>query len=793
MVAGVLLTCYTAIGNLRQSGMQDIENITDVVPADEDGEEEYLEKRHEFLERFFGTGPGGVSSDAYAAALDEARALPVSQFLQGGRFMSPGTTAAGPVWTSPISPPMQHSYGGNASARVSTLTIDPSNPSVVYTGSLGGLARTTDGGVTWRYLSDAWASQSVSSIAVHPGTSNIVYVGTGNDGYGPYGVGLYGSFDRGETWSNFGSTEFRGTAIRGIVIDSRGGTGSTVYVANGRSHDSGLWRSSDRGATWTRLRKAGQPNSSEEYHGIHDVAIDLSTYPSTLYITDDDGVFKSVDSGQSWIEVLSLPACVPHEGCAPGRLSLVNTALYVLAGVKENRKLYKSINAGAQWTQIPSICSGGDNCTSGDNIGFAVFAVDPFNPNVIIGGTMALYRTDNGGLTWQEIEPWYGINIHTDQRVIAFSQVAPGVAYDGNDGGVVKSINDGVDWANLNQNFPGALMYSVAMGADGSMIAGTQDNGTVYSSAGTPWYSFRNGDSAHDLIDPINSTWAYKVSYGRNSFYRFNRGIQPYHFDNISPAQFVLPEQLGGLEANEVRYEPCAFFPTFSMNPSDPRHLLAACQQVVRTLDGTTVTPSNWTRIGPSLADPNLDPDAHGNYVTAAYEAPNNSNVIYAVRGWSTVFVTSNANQGNDAVWNQVTQPDDGGINAVTVDPIDPATAYLACNSGVYKTTNMGATWNSQGVPNLIYNDVAIDPATPQHIFAASNAGVFASIDGGHNWETTGAGIPAGMAVTALCFNATSRQLAASTYGRGVYTVHLDPPPRPDPNPGPQPTPRPRP
>ena len=73
---------------------------------------------------------------------------------------------------------------------------------------------------------------------------------------------------------------------------------------------------------------------------------------------------------------------------------------------------------------------------------------------------------------------------------------------------------------------------------------------------------------------------------------------------------------------------------------------------------------------------------------------------------------------------------------------------YLASNSGVYKTTDMGITWTQQGISNLFYSDVAIDPANPQHIFAASIAGVFASTDGGITWGNMSDGIPAGMMVS---------------------------------------------
>ena len=69
------------------------------------------------------------------------------------------------------------------------------------------------------------------------------------------------------------------------------------------------------------------------------------------------------------------------------------------------------------------------------------------------------------------------------------------------------------------------------------------------------------------------------------------------------------------------------------------------------------------------------------------------------------------------------------------MDPTNYQIAYLAADSGIYKTTDMGTSWTQYGISNAIYRDVAIDPAYPQHIFAASNAGVFASTDGGSTGE----------------------------------------------------------
>jgi photosystem II stability/assembly factor-like uncharacterized protein len=772
MLAGMALICYNAGANLRRGSEPRDSSGPDILRTENDDDPEYRERRREFLNRFLGNHPESVPASAYKRALAEARALPPSQLLRGRMFVSPGTPGAAAPWTSPIAPPVMNSYSANASAAVYSMAIDPINANVVYTGSFGGLAKTTDGGGTWRYLSDSWKSQSIGAIAINPSASNDVYVGTGREGagYSSYEVGIYRSLDGGSTWSSpLGETQFEDTSIRAIAIDPNG----SVYVANGCTNNCGLWRSSDSGVSWSRLYQVDD--------GVYDVAIDATTQPSTLYLTGKNGTFKSIDSGQSW----TLIHTVVRD--SRNRLSVVNSTLYLLEPSDPDHNLYKSLDRGATWIQIPTSCFvGADSCGSQNSIGFFVFAVDPANPQNIVAGNMALYRTDNEGITWTEIGHWWGDPeptrcIHPDQRVIAFSQTIAGVVYVGNDAGMVKSTDAGQYWSNLNQNLPGALLYGVALSQDGTMIAGTQDNGVIFSDPlmpwGRTWNAIHLGDSAHNLIDPSDSRIAYLTMYG-NDIWRVTRetpGVTPGPEVSIRPSQFDQDSA-------------CSFFPTFSMNPLAPRHLVAACQRVVRTLDGMA-SPVMWTTIGNGPL-PAGTPGVVA-VVTAATEAPNNSDVIYAVTNYDTVFVTSNAALGNGATWQQITQfRNPGGISTVKVDPTNYQIAYLACDSGVYKTTDMGTSWTQYGIPDLIYRDVAIDPAYPQHIFAASNAGVFASTDGGMTWGDMSQGIPAGMVVSALSFNAASRQLAASTYGRGVYLLDVR---RLVPSPRSRPTPRPRP
>jgi photosystem II stability/assembly factor-like uncharacterized protein len=685
-------------------------------------------------------------------------------------------------------PPIRGSYTRDASTRVEALGIDPIDHNVVYTGSFGGLAKSTDAGVTWEYLSDNWASEAVSAIAVgfNASTHNHVYVGTGTDPH--FGMGVYRSIDGGATWTaNLGIEWFGATPIRAIAFDPRTPPGGyTVYAANGLSNSSGLWRSTDAGVSWLRLRQA----STGTYNGVYDVAVDSSTNPSTLYYTEDGGTFRSTDSGQTWF--------LKH-GVLQGsgnKLSVVNSVLYLLGPGDAVHNLYKSTDRGANWIQIPTQCPCppnvcadpnppsppicADTCANRcGNIGLSVFAVDPNNPQVIVAGNAATYRTDTEGASWTEIGG-YGGNpsdptreLHPDQRVIKFAPDNSGYVYVGNDGGVFKSTDHGQTWANANHNFAGAWLYGVALSRDDSMIGGTQDSGQVFSDPvlaawGTPWKMIWGGDSYRNLVDPVDGAVGYFTVY-RAFFARFNRAT-PGSWSDITPCQF--PPQFFPPCGTPIDTS-CSFFPAFSMNPLSPTHVIAACQHIVRSLNGPTVARASWTTIGPNFGE-------WSDNVNSTYEAPSDSNIVYAVTGGpvksgSRVWVTSDANLGTSAHWTERTSGTPGhGVRAVTVDPTNRDVAYLACEDHVYKTADRGAHWAQRGILNLFYRDVAIDPRNPQNVFASSNAGVYASTDGGGTWGTMSAGIPSGVIVNQLSFNATSRQLAAATIGRGAYVLDLD-------------------
>jgi photosystem II stability/assembly factor-like uncharacterized protein len=160
-----------------------------------------------------------------------------------------------------------------------------------------------------------------------------------------------------------------------------------------------------------------------------------------------------------------------------------------------------------------------------------------------------------------------------------------------------------------------------------------------------------------------------------------------------------------------------------------------------------------------------------GGTVSAVAEATSNTNVIYTVMDNTRVLVTTDS--GNTWMPRPAPSPSPGSINAVGVDPCYANIAYLACNKGVYKTTDYGAHWAIKASGPNAWNDVLVDPGNPSQIFAASAGGVYSGVywstNGGETWTNISAGIPPGLGVTSLSFDPTTRKLAASTWGRGAY------------------------
>ena len=205
----------------------------------------------------------------------------------------------------------------NFMGRLSDVQGIPSPSKTFYVAAAaGGIWKSPNNGVTWKPLFDDKEISSMGMLAIAPSDTNIVWAGTGEPNSRNTiepGAGVYKSTNGGETWTFMGLRETQ--HIGRVQIDPR--NANVVYVAAlgpawKAGGDRGLYKTTDGGATW-KLIKAG----ANGHTGAIDVQLDPSNpdviYLSmweryrTPYSLNSGGVgsglFKSTDGGATWTEI----------------------------------------------------------------------------------------------------------------------------------------------------------------------------------------------------------------------------------------------------------------------------------------------------------------------------------------------------------------------------------------------------------------------------------------------------------------------------------------------------------
>jgi hypothetical protein len=219
--------------------------------------------------------------------------------------------------------------------------------------------------------------------------------------------------------------------------------------------------------------------------------------------------------------------------------------------------------------------------------------------------------------------------------------------WQGNDGGIYKSINNGDTWINLNESLAAAQIYNVVQHPTlpNKLMSGTQDNGTPeQSNATTVWPQLQIGDGGFSVFDPSTTT---------NRRYTTYVYLATTRWVNSSSAGISGP--WGG--------DPANFIAPLVGDPNNGKVLLGGTNRIWRTLDATVTSPS-WTAISTTAV-------GAGGTINAIAVAPppgGNSNFIYSGSSSGKVYVTTDG-----ANWqNRSTGLPAGQISDIVVSPSDP-------------------------------------------------------------------------------------------------------------------------
>ena len=412
------------------------------------------------------------------------------------------------------------------SGRIADIAVDSNNPNVwfVAAGS-GNIWKTTNAGTTFEPVFENYSSYSIGCITIDPNNSDTIWVGTGENVAGRhvgYGDGVYVSHDGGKSFKNTGLK--KSEHISKIIVHPD--DSNTVFVASqgplwSAGGERGLYKSIDGGKSWENVLSKG------EYTGVTDLAMDPRN-PDVLYACThqrhrtvwalldtgpESAVYKSTDGGANWNRLTN---GIP--GGDKGKMSIQvspqkSNVVYVTIELP-NREggFFRSENYGNSWTKMSDYVGGG----TGPHYYQEIYC-DPHRFDVVYHANVRLGRTEDGGKTWDSVSR---DTKHVDNHAVAFSPIDKNFVVVGCDGGLYKSY-DYAKTYHFCDNLPLTQFYKVDVDYDYPfyhVVGGTQDNNSQYGPTRTnnvqgirnsDWMITIGGDGHDNAIDPENPDIMY--------------------------------------------------------------------------------------------------------------------------------------------------------------------------------------------------------------------------------------------------------------------------------------------
>jgi photosystem II stability/assembly factor-like uncharacterized protein len=681
--------------------------------------------------------------------------------------------------------------------RVIAVAGVPGSPTNFFFGSVdGGIWQTTDAGVVWKPIFDGQPIASIGALAVAPSDAKVIYAGTGEVDIRSNlssGDGVYKSTDGGQTWTNVGLRDSR--LISRVVVDPQ--NSNVVYVgafgyAYGPSNERGVYKSTDGGASWTKVLDQGPEL------GISDLAI-ATEVPTLLFATTwrshrapwstyapfdgpGSGLFRSEDAGKSWSRLTGNGLPDGDWGRTAVGVSHNGRRVYALLSGSKKPGLYRSEDGGNTWT-----LQNEDRRLTSRAWYFGNITVDPNNADVIYMPNVALYRSEDGGKT---ISVLRGAPGGDDYHQIWVDPENSSRMILGTDQGATISLDYGHTWSSW-YNQPTAQLYHVITDdqfpytvygtQQDSGSAGVRSRGDSGQISPHDWFPASGSESGYIVPDPKDPNILY-VTATFGGVTRFDR--------RTSFGQDITPWPMAefGVDINARKYR-APWTPVLVVSPVDKKTLYLGTQYVMKTIDGGL----HWEIISPDLTGStqhsgdkkpegpttveNAKQRGYGVVFTIA-PSTLNGNLIWAGSDTGLIHLTQDAGK----TWKDVTPKGLGDwskISLIEASHFNPAEAYAAVDRHrlndqkpyLYRTRDYGATWQpiTDGIGESSFlRAVREDPQTQGLLFAGTELGVYVSFDDGNRWQSLQLNLPTA-SVPDLVIH--EDDLIVATHGRSFWVL----------------------
>lgn len=403
----------------------------------------------------------------------------------------------------------------NVSAQATfDIEYKPGDPNIVYAAGSNNIRRSTDGGATFAAVTDSdfsnFSGASRIELAVTPDNANVVYALAGNwNGFSAFLESQSSGANNTWTLRNNSATTL--------------GTFTTYCV--GLAVQPNDWTDVFGGMQWiNRSLNQGQTWTSVVQNVVHADIHDVAYTNGALWVCHDGGLDKSTNEGDTWTDLTTGMAITevyriagtPQNtelyfvGCQDNgnmRRNGNTTAFQIATGADgmtpmvdytnanivyvstQNGTFFKSESGGAQgtFTQL--------NIPGGSGAWITPAIMDPTDPQRLFVGKINVYRSTNGGSTWQNI----GAPGTTNLNCLAQGTSNTSRVYASSGNNIYRTDNAlaaaaDVTWTNITSGLPNLSITGIAVDPINSArvfvtLSGYVDGSKVFRStnAGGTW------------------------------------------------------------------------------------------------------------------------------------------------------------------------------------------------------------------------------------------------------------------------------------------------------------------